>query len=68
VENNGGPIPARETSSLFDRFAQCINSKGAGLGLSIVAEIMSIHRGTVTLTQNGSVSFVLSLPLAADAV
>lgn len=68
VENNGAPIPARETSSLFDRFAQCINSKGAGLGLSIVAEIMSIHRGTVTLTQNGSVSFVLSLPLAADAV
>jgi two-component system sensor histidine kinase TctE len=65
VENNGAPIPAHETASIFDRFAQCINSKGAGLGLSIVAEIMSIHRGSATLIQNGSVAFHLSLPMAA---
>ncbi|MCY0876748.1 MAG: HAMP domain-containing sensor histidine kinase [Firmicutes bacterium] len=52
VEDNGEGIAAEQLERIFDRFfrasdARVRNPGGAGLGLSIVAEIVHAHGGTV---------------------
>jgi GAF domain-containing protein len=71
VEDQGIGIPAQALPSLFDRFYQVDGSTtrrfgGAGLGLSIVKQIVEAHRGQVGVHSNegeGS-TFFFTLPLA----
>lgn len=48
VSDDGPGVPLRFERRLFDRFAKSdAGGPGAGLGLSIVARIMALHRGSV---------------------
>ena len=54
VEDSGMGVPADERNQVFAPFyrapgAQQVNSAGAGLGLTIVREIVSMHGATITL-------------------
>jgi len=57
VCDNGVGIPLSERRKIFDRFYRIGNeltrkSKGTGLGLFIVAEIVKIHGGTIRVLDN----------------
>lgn len=57
VCDNGVGIPLSERTKIFDRFYRIGNeltrkSKGTGLGLFIVAEIVKIHNGTIRVLDN----------------
>ena len=49
VSDNGGGVDAKELPHLFDRFyrAHSRETKGAGIGLSIVKEIIRRHHGSI---------------------
>lgn len=49
VRDRGAGVPASERERIFERFAQGRRptTGGAGLGLSIVADVMRLHRGRV---------------------
>jgi two-component system, OmpR family, sensor histidine kinase TctE len=49
VVDQGPGIPESDRKQIFERFwrGKGLDSKGAGLGLAIVAEIMRLHGGTV---------------------
>ncbi|RPA57346.1 sensor histidine kinase [Gordonia oryzae] len=69
VGDDGPGVPASERERIFDRFARVDadrrHGSGAGLGLAIVREIASAHRGRVTVHDgpDGGAEFVLRLPL-----
>lgn len=72
VEDNGPGIPPSERLHLFERFyrggraGQRASSDGTGLGLSLVAEHVRLHGGSVWIEdapEHGS-RFVVELPLA----
>lgn len=70
VEDFGVGIPEAEQSKIFDKFYRVggtlvHNTKGSGLGLSLVHHIMKIHQGKVTVeSKPGSGStFSLIFPL-----
>ena len=50
LEDNGGGVRDKDLSHLFERFyrAEHQSSQGAGIGLSIVREIIRRHHGTIT--------------------
>ena len=59
VNNNGSLIPKEEINNLFDRFYRMDKSRsreqgGVGLGLSIAQEIVTTHRGVITVVSNPS--------------
>ena len=73
VSDDGPGIPAADRDRVFDRFVRLDTPRdraagGAGLGLSIVAQIIEAHDGTVTVDDSpgGGARFVVELPLAAD--
>jgi signal transduction histidine kinase len=54
VADDGPGIPAEDRERVFDRFTRLDNARdrdqgGAGLGLPIVAELLRLHQGTITL-------------------
>jgi signal transduction histidine kinase len=52
VEDQGPGIPDAEKERVFDRFYRCDasrSSRGSGLGLSLVASIIRLHSGSVSL-------------------
>jgi two-component system heavy metal sensor histidine kinase CusS len=69
VENPGEPIPAADSSKIFDRFYRVDRSRqrrgeGAGLGLAIVRSIVEIHGGTVEAESGaGLTRFRVSIPV-----
>lgn len=70
VTNKGKPIPKAEAENIFKRFTRLDSSRsrdtgGAGLGLSIVKEIVMRHGGEVGLTseEGRKHSFWFSIPL-----
>jgi signal transduction histidine kinase len=72
VADDGPGIPAADRDRVFDRFVRLDTprdrrSGGAGLGLSIVAQIIDAHGGSVTIDDSvgGGARFVVELPLAA---
>ncbi|RMG85727.1 MAG: GHKL domain-containing protein [Bacteroidetes bacterium] len=74
VADNGPGIPDREKKRIFDKFYRVGNedtrtTKGTGLGLYIVHEIVRAHGGQISVTDNhpkGSV-FRVELPAPAGA-
>ncbi|MBB5168431.1 signal transduction histidine kinase [Mycobacterium sp. AZCC_0083] len=73
VADDGLGVPVAERRRIFDRFIRLDSprtreSGGAGLGLSIVAQIADAHHGTVTVgeSSSGGARFVVRLPLAVD--
>ena len=69
-ENKGKTIPPEKLASLFERFfrmdeARVSNTGGAGLGLAIAKEIVTLHGGTISAqSQDDTVTFTISLPLS----
>ena len=52
VEDNGPGIPDGEKDRVFERFYRCDasrSSRGSGLGLSLVASVIRLHDGFISL-------------------
>ncbi|MFS4446862.1 two-component regulator propeller domain-containing protein [Maribacter sp. 2307UL18-2] len=73
VSDNGIGIPSASHEKIFTRFYQAKNSTanntGAGIGLSFVKALVSLHKGTIAVQSSpdqGSL-FTLKLPIERDA-
>jgi signal transduction histidine kinase len=67
VHNGGPPIPADRVPTIFDAFRRGTsagNSRGLGLGLFIVRQIVFAHGGTVTVasSEGEGTTFSVRLP------
>jgi signal transduction histidine kinase len=66
VADRGSGVPLKDRENIFKRFWRGAGEKkeGAGLGLAIVSEIMTAHRGGVSVGDNpgGGALFTLSFP------
>ena len=67
--NEGKTIPKQKLDSVFEKFfrldeARATNTGGAGLGLTIAKEIVSLHNGPISASsENGTTVFLVTLPL-----
>ncbi len=69
VVDHGPGVPPELAGKIFERFVRAGSARGresggAGLGLAIVAAIVSAHRGSVRLepTDGGGATFIVELP------
>ncbi|MDJ0921937.1 MAG: ATP-binding protein [Henriciella sp.] len=63
IRDNGGGIPPEKREKMFDLFTSS-KSGGRGLGLNVVSEIVSAHRGRVKIdSQPGDTRFSIYLPI-----
>lgn len=65
VDDQGPGVPAELRSRLFERFVAAEGSPGFGLGLTIVAQVVALHRGTVQAVPGPAgrgARFVVRLP------
>jgi signal transduction histidine kinase len=66
VADRGPGVPPENRERIFERFwrGAGVKTNGAGLGLSIVKEIMKMHGGAVSVADNpgGGAVFTLSFP------
>jgi len=74
INDEGSGVPLDQRSNLFRRFSHLDTSnerarQGAGLGLSVVKEIVEAQQGEVGITDltEGSTSFWFTLPLANES-
>ncbi len=66
VKNSGKGLSNLELSKIFDKFYQINNHhQGAGIGLSLVKELVNLHKGTISVnsTPNEWTTFKISLPI-----
>lgn len=69
IENEGYTIPQDKLNSIFEKFyrldnARTTNNGGAGLGLAIAKEIITLHNGTIDATSsNNKTKFVINIPV-----
>ena len=75
VVDEGSGVPAGQRSNLFRRFAHLDTKnerarQGAGLGLSVVKEIVEAQQGEVGITEHpeGGTSFWFTLPLVDESI
>lgn len=70
IRDHGPGIPDYARERLFERFYSlqrpATGQKGSGLGLSLVREVVQLHRGAITIDNHGDggVEARLSLPLS----
>ncbi|WP_299427590.1 HAMP domain-containing sensor histidine kinase [uncultured Meiothermus sp.] len=64
VWDSGPGIPPDQRELIFERFHKGERSKGAGLGLSIVAQVARLHQGKIHIQDRpgGGTLFILDLP------
>ena len=64
ITDNGPGIPEEIQNHIFDPFFTTKGAIGTGLGLSICTDIISKHKGEITLTSklNQGTSFIITLP------
>jgi signal transduction histidine kinase len=69
VEDDGPGFPEDQVARAGERFARGEQSRGSGLGLSIVRAIAALHGGSVTVSRSsaGGARVALHLPAAAIA-
>jgi two-component system sensor histidine kinase PrrB len=70
VDDTGPGIPPDQRPRVFDRFRKSPASRGFGLGLTIVAQVVGLHRGTITVLDGPhgrGTRFEVRLPSAAPA-
>ncbi|MGN1016149.1 MAG: sensor histidine kinase [Faecousia sp.] len=70
LEDDGGGVPEKDLSHLFERFyrAEHQSTQGAGIGLSIVREIVRRHHGTITASNTGrGLRMEITLPILEAA-
>lgn len=66
--NQGRTIPGYKLDAIFEKFfrldeARSTNTGGAGLGLAIAKEIVTLHGGRITAdSENEVTTFQISLP------
>lgn len=66
--NRGRTIPKQKLQSIFEKFYRLDNSRssntgGAGLGLAIAKEIITLHGGTISAqSENQMTTFMVELP------
>ena len=67
VEDNGGGVPQKDLPHLFERFYRAGEKKetgGAGIGLSIVREVVRRHHGDIRAENTGKgLKFTISMPI-----
>lgn len=67
--NQGKTIPVEKLNAIFEKFfrmdeARSTNTGGAGLGLAIAREIVTLHGGTINASsENEMTTFSVTLPL-----
>lgn len=67
-QNKGKTIPQDRLSTIFEKFyrldeARFSNTGGAGLGLAIAKEIITLHGGIITAdSKNNEITFSIALP------
>lgn len=68
--NHGKTIPAHRLSAIFEKFfrldeARTSSAGGAGLGLAIAKEIVTLHDGTISaVSENEITTFHIELPIS----
>ena len=66
--NRGRTVPQQKLNAIFEKFfrlddARNTNTGGAGLGLSIAREIVTLHGGTISAESQDEVTrFIVMLP------
>ncbi|MCD8028869.1 MAG: HAMP domain-containing histidine kinase [Erysipelotrichaceae bacterium] len=66
ISNDGEKIKEKDIKRIFEKFYQGDTShasKGTGIGLSIVSQVVNLHKGHVSVTSNHLTTFSVSLPL-----
>ena len=70
IANTGSIIPEEDVPKVFDQFFRVEKSRsaiygGAGLGLTIVKQIVELHHGTISVTSSteGITRFTIDFPL-----
>jgi signal transduction histidine kinase len=70
VDDNGPGVPEGDRERVLQRFVRLEKSRsapGSGLGLSLVAAVVRMHRGTITLGDNApGLSVSIRLPLGTE--
>jgi signal transduction histidine kinase len=71
VADRGPGVPEAQRTLVFERFwrADRRRPRGAGIGLSLVSEIVARHGGSISIRDNegGGAIFSLSLPAAGES-
>ncbi len=63
ISSNGAPVPPRLRDRLFEPYVSA-KSRGNGLGLAIVQQVMHEHAGRVKFRADGQLSrFILEIPM-----
>jgi signal transduction histidine kinase/ligand-binding sensor domain-containing protein/DNA-binding response OmpR family regulator len=68
VSDNGIGIPKEKQNLLFSRFMQInFSANGTGVGLSLVNEFTTLHKGTVQFSENDGGGSVFTVNLSLDS-